>query len=155
MCSSDLRNVFESAGIPVKSCWAMGSSFDELMCAGKARVNVAVSACGLPVARRLKEIYGTPYAAGLPIGKSGAAALIAAVEKACSCVCFPLMRIELIKARTFSLSLIHIFSVILLACGKINQIYLFPGTDTCLCKQYNGNFNTAFFIHQCAAPGKL
>lgn len=77
-----LRNVFESAGIPVKSCWAMGSSFDELMCAGKARVNVAVSACGLPLAKRLKKIYGTPYVAGLPIGKSGAAALIAAIEKA-------------------------------------------------------------------------
>ena len=58
----------EEAGFEVISKWAMGSTLEELMEAGRAHVNLVVSATGLGVAEALKELFGTPYVVGTPIG---------------------------------------------------------------------------------------
>ncbi len=61
-----LRDFVEGAGFSVSSCWAMGSSLDELTRAGEASVNVVVSAAGLAAAKVLRERFGTPYVVGTP-----------------------------------------------------------------------------------------
>lgn len=63
-----LRAFAEDAGFEVTSCWAMGSTLDELACAAQAEVNLVVSATGLKAAQLLRERFGTPYVTGLPVG---------------------------------------------------------------------------------------
>lgn len=58
----------ENAGFTVISKWAMGSTLEELTEAGRASVNLVVSATGLGVAKVLRELFGTPYVVGTPIG---------------------------------------------------------------------------------------
>ena len=58
----------ETAGFEVISKWAMGSSLEELMEAGRASVNLVVSATGLEAAKVLEELFGTPYVVGTPVG---------------------------------------------------------------------------------------
>ena len=58
----------ENAGFTVISKWAMGSTLEKLTEAGRASVNLVVSATGLGVAKVLKELFGTPYVVGTPIG---------------------------------------------------------------------------------------
>ena len=58
----------EDAGFEVISKWAMGSTLEELTEAGRASVNLEVSATGLGAAKALKELFGTPYVVGTPIG---------------------------------------------------------------------------------------
>ena len=58
----------EDAGFEVISKWAMGSTLEELTEAGRASVNLVVSATGLGAAKALKELFGTPYVVGTPIG---------------------------------------------------------------------------------------
>jgi nitrogenase molybdenum-cofactor synthesis protein NifE len=77
-----MKKIFEDKGFSVKSCWAMGSSWEELMNAGRANVNVVISSCGLQLAETLREMYGTPYVFGVPVGKSLTEDIFSAVEKA-------------------------------------------------------------------------
>lgn len=58
----------ENAGFEVISKWAMGSTLEKLMDAGRASVNLVVSSTGLGAAKVLKEMFGTPYVVGTPIG---------------------------------------------------------------------------------------
>ena len=58
----------KDAGFEVISKWAMGSTLEELTEAGSASVNLVVSATGLGAAKALKELFGTPYVVGTPIG---------------------------------------------------------------------------------------
>ena len=58
----------ENAGFTVISKWAMGSTLEKLTEAGRASVNLVVSATGLGVAKVLRELFGTPYVVGTPIG---------------------------------------------------------------------------------------
>ncbi len=58
----------ENAGFEVVSKWAMGSTLEELIEAGRAQVNLVVSATGLEVAKVLEELFGTPYVVGTPLG---------------------------------------------------------------------------------------
>lgn len=74
--------IFEDSGFDVKSCWAMNSSWRELMNAGMANVNVVVSSCGLQLAETLREIYGTPYIIGVPVGNGLTKEIFSAAEKA-------------------------------------------------------------------------
>lgn len=67
-----LRSWLQERGWQVQSCWAMGSTLDELRQAGAAEVNLVVSAGGLALAQALQRRYGTPYVAGIPIGSDGA-----------------------------------------------------------------------------------
>lgn len=77
-----LKEVFESAGYRVKSCWAMGSDFEELIRAGEADVNVAVSVSGIETAIVLEEMYGTPWVLGLPAGVELTSKVLEAVDLA-------------------------------------------------------------------------
>ena len=58
----------EKAGFAVLSKWAMGSSLEELTDAGSVHVNLVVSSTGLGAAKAMKELFGTPYIIGTPIG---------------------------------------------------------------------------------------
>ena len=75
----------EEEGFEVISKWAMGSTLEELSEAGRASVNLVVSATGLGAAKALKEMFGTPYVVATPIGKAYQKelkeALIGAAEK--------------------------------------------------------------------------
>lgn len=77
-----LKNVFADHGFRVQSCWAMGSSWEELMGAGRAHVNVVCSSAGLALAKALKNLYGTPIVKGLPVGRKLTEELLELVEKA-------------------------------------------------------------------------
>ena len=63
-----LRSFASDAGFEVISCWAMGSTLEELSRAAEAEVNLVVSSTGLPVAQFLLEHFGTPYVVGTPVG---------------------------------------------------------------------------------------
>ena len=58
----------EDSGYRVLSRWAMGSTLEELAQAGRAHVNLVVSSSGLAAAKALKELFGTPYVIGVPMG---------------------------------------------------------------------------------------
>lgn len=77
-----LKEAFQSEGYQVKSCWAMGSDFDELIRAGEAHVNVAVTVSGIETAIVLQEMYGTPWVLGLPAGKKLLRKVLEAVDRA-------------------------------------------------------------------------
>ncbi|MEG1778555.1 MAG: oxidoreductase, partial [Oscillospiraceae bacterium] len=55
---------------------------EQLAKAGEASVNIVASSSGLPLAKVLNKLYGTPYVVGLPIGKAAAKNLIQNAEKA-------------------------------------------------------------------------
>ncbi len=78
-----LRDFAADAGFEVSSCWAMGSSLDELARAAEAEVNLVVSATGLKAAQVLRERFGTPYVTGLPVG-AFAGELACALRRAAS-----------------------------------------------------------------------
>jgi len=59
-CDDSIAAFFEKAGFQVVSRWAMGSTPEELAEAGRAHVNLVVSATGLGVAKALYEMFGTP-----------------------------------------------------------------------------------------------
>lgn len=63
-----LRAFAQAAGFEVVSCWAMGSSLDELCRAAESQVNLVISATGLKLARWLRAEFGTPYVVGMPLG---------------------------------------------------------------------------------------
>lgn len=62
-----LKDVIRAGGFTIGSCWAMGNTLEDLKAAGTADVNLVVSAVGLPTARYLRETFGTPYVAALPL----------------------------------------------------------------------------------------
>lgn len=70
-----IKEFLKSNGMDTVSCWAMESSLDEMRLAGLAEVNLVVSAVGLPAARILEEMYGTPYVVGTPVGRRTAGRL--------------------------------------------------------------------------------
>lgn len=67
-CEKSIRTWLESNNFDVISNWAMGSSLEELRRAGRADVNLVVSAAGLGAAEVLYRRFGIPYVIGLPIG---------------------------------------------------------------------------------------
>ena len=64
-----IKKFLEKSGFEVLSCWAMGSTLEELSEAGRASVNLVVSSTGLGAAKALEEMFGIPYVVGTPIGK--------------------------------------------------------------------------------------
>ena len=58
----------EDAGYRVLSRWAMGSTLEELAQAGGAHVNLVVSAAGMGAAKVMRERFGIPFVAGVPVG---------------------------------------------------------------------------------------
>ncbi len=67
--AESIRKRLEAGGFRVISSWAMGSSLEEIRRAGRASVNLVVSSSGLPAARRLRELFHTPYVVGIPYGE--------------------------------------------------------------------------------------
>lgn len=66
----------------VNSCFAMGSTLEELKMAGQAHVNLVISYGGLAAAKRLREMFGTPYVVGVPHGISFAKKLAEDLKRA-------------------------------------------------------------------------
>lgn len=64
-----MRRLLQAKGYDVVGCWAMGSSYEELVQAGRADVNLVVSYAGLAVAEVLQKLFATPYVVGVPIGQ--------------------------------------------------------------------------------------
>lgn len=65
---SSIKGYLEEHGCRVQSCFAMGSSPEEIAGAGKAAVNLILSSSGLPAAKVLQRRFQIPYVAGLPTG---------------------------------------------------------------------------------------
>ena len=56
-----LTALLKARGWQKVSCYGMGSGLDELATAAAAERNIAVSPSGLKAAKRLEELYGTPF----------------------------------------------------------------------------------------------
>ena len=63
-----LRDSLGREGFETISCWAMDDNLETIASAAQAEVNLVVSALGLPAARVLRQRFGTPYVAGVPVG---------------------------------------------------------------------------------------
>lgn len=65
-----LLGILQDAGLEAGAIWGARSGLGELAQSGKAGANWVLSAAALPLARLLRERFGTPFVAGLPIGGS-------------------------------------------------------------------------------------
>ena len=65
-----IASFLEDSGFRVLSRWAMGSTLEDLAGAGSAHVNLVVSSTGLAAAKALRELFGTPYVVGVPMGEA-------------------------------------------------------------------------------------
>mgnify|MGYP002623687814 CR=1 FL=1 len=71
-----------SSGFEPNVPLAMGCRFEELQRLGAAHVNLVVSAAGIPAARALESIFGTPYVLGLPAAGEYSKRLISRLRSA-------------------------------------------------------------------------
>jgi len=79
--TESMKAAAEKAGWKVISTWAMGSTPEEMKQAGEAEVNLVVSGVGLPAARMLQKLFGTPYVVGTPCGEAFNAKLFSALSE--------------------------------------------------------------------------
>ena len=59
--TSELYRVLTEAGIPVSAQLPSGCTIEEIRKAPAARVNIVVNNIGLPLAKKMKKRFGTPY----------------------------------------------------------------------------------------------
>ena len=71
-----------NAGFEVNANFSMGCTFDELVNAGAAHVNLVVSAAGLDLARWMEDELGIPYVIGTPAAGDYANSLTGALHSA-------------------------------------------------------------------------
>lgn len=57
----EARRLLEEGGWHVLSCWAMGSTLDDMRAGLAAQVNVVLTTSGLAVARWMRDTFGIPY----------------------------------------------------------------------------------------------
>jgi nitrogenase molybdenum-iron protein alpha/beta subunit len=69
-------------GMTVNSCFAMGSSLEEIKMAGRAHVNLVLSYGGLAAAKLLEQRFGIPYVVGVPYGRQYADQLASQLRQA-------------------------------------------------------------------------
>ena len=69
-------------GFAVVSCWAMGSTLEELENAAAASVNLVVSSSGFAAAETLQKRFGTPFVAGTPVAGAFSETLLRALREA-------------------------------------------------------------------------
>jgi len=69
-------------GFRVRSCWAMGSSLDELSLAAGAEVDLVISSGALALGAYFERRFGIPFVAGVPVGEKFAAFLAEALREA-------------------------------------------------------------------------
>jgi nitrogenase molybdenum-iron protein alpha/beta subunit len=74
-----LGAMLTNAGLEQAAVWGARSSLEEIANSGGAGVNWVVTAAALPLARYLQKRWGTPFVAGLPIGKQEQERLLAAL----------------------------------------------------------------------------
>ena len=72
----------------------MGCSLEDIQRSGAAQVNLVVSWSGLAAAKKLQQLYGTPYVVGAPVGKTFTAEVLDALrqsaqDKTCRDLCKP------------------------------------------------------------------
>ena len=79
---SAIAAFLEESGFTVLSRWAMGSTLEDIAQAGSAHVNLVVSSAGLAAAKKLKELFGTPYVVGVPMGAEYSALVRSALKTA-------------------------------------------------------------------------
>ena len=77
-----IATFLKESGFEVLSKWAMGSSLEDLSKAGSAHVNLVVSSTGLGAAKALRELFGTPYVVGVPMGAEFSALIRSALQTA-------------------------------------------------------------------------
>ena len=77
-----LKTLLTGHGYEIISTWAMQSTWDELMRAGEADVNIVASSCGLELAQYFEKTYGTPYIIGIPTGHSVTGAFFCSIDAA-------------------------------------------------------------------------
>lgn len=63
-----LTSLLCDTGCRVVSCWAMGSTLDDIMQSAQAQLNIVVSGAGLEAARYMEQKHGIPYLVDIPIG---------------------------------------------------------------------------------------
>ena len=81
---ASVAEFLEESGFAVISRWAMGSTLEDMAKAGSAHVNLVVSSTGLGAAKALRELFGTPYVVGVPMGEAFSAILREALNAAVS-----------------------------------------------------------------------
>lgn len=64
-----LTTLLISTGYKTISCWAMGSSLDDITNSAQAKLNIVISHVGLEAAKYMESNYGIPYLTGIPIGR--------------------------------------------------------------------------------------
>lgn len=72
----------EDAGFRIIGRWAMGGGLAEIREAGRASVNLVVSASGIAAARELQKIFQTPFVVGVPYGKDFSKKLLSDLKTA-------------------------------------------------------------------------
>jgi len=80
--TDSIRAWLAKAGFELVSCMAVGSSLDDIRRASSAHVNLVVSSCGLATAELLRQRFGTPWVAGVPVGERFPAVLAEALSDA-------------------------------------------------------------------------
>lgn len=73
----------ENAGWHVNACLFMGAATDQIKNLAKARINLAVSASGLEIAKLLKTKFGTPFLAAAPVGQKAFANILQDLDLMC------------------------------------------------------------------------
>jgi len=72
----------KKSGFELVSCMAMGCTLDDIRRASAAHVNLVVSSCGIATAELLRERFGMPWVAGVPVGEKFPAVLATALKTA-------------------------------------------------------------------------
>ncbi len=65
----------------VLSTWSMGCSLEDIQRSASAQVNLVVSWSGLAAAKKLQQLYGTPYVVGTPVGEGFTAEVLNALSQ--------------------------------------------------------------------------
>ena len=78
---ASLRDAFGAAGMEIVCSMAMGGALDAVKMAGHAGLNVVLSAAALGTARAMRQRFGIPFVAGLPMGKEGTSQLISMCDE--------------------------------------------------------------------------
>jgi nitrogenase molybdenum-iron protein alpha/beta subunit len=78
-CLDMLETMLNAAGLEMAAVWGARSPMEELIQSGNAGANWVVTAAALPLAEFLRERFGTPFAAGLPIGGKEQARIVDAL----------------------------------------------------------------------------
>jgi hypothetical protein len=79
-----LEDMLVAGGFTRQAVWGERSSWEELKKSAAAELNWVVSAAALPLARFFEEHFGTPFVAGLPVGRDEHDRIFSAFN-ACRC----------------------------------------------------------------------